>query len=90
MVAIAAGFKFLWCTFDVTKCFLVLFKMIKPNAFGILDWIIFLAEGAYSIYVFVIVNMEMANGCNLNSPLLWGAMVVCQVNAIIMIIKLVL
>lgn len=56
MIAYATGFKFLWCTFEETTCFLVLIKSILPNAFALINIVFFFAEGGFSIYVFYITS----------------------------------
>ena len=68
----------------------MLCNQIKPNAFACLDFFIFLAEGGFSIYVFVVVADEKKNNCNSQSGVMWAAMVICLINGIIMIVKLIL
>lgn len=89
MVAYVTGMKFVWCTFEQTKLWLVLFGQIWPNAFACIDLFILLAEGGLSIYVFIIIATKTKD-CENGIAELWAAMIICLINAIIMVSKVVI
>lgn len=63
LISVCTGLRLAWCIFEQTKFWLVICKQIRPNAFAIIDYFLFLGEAGWSIYVFTVFAYEEKRDC---------------------------
>lgn len=87
LISVCTGLRLAWCIFEQTKFWLVICKQIKPNQFAIIDYLLFLGEAGWSIYVFTIFAYELKRDCKGENYAEFCVLAVCFINAIIMVLK---
>ena len=80
-VAIGLGFRFAAFAYLATQFFLVLLKLIKPNAFAVLDMLFLWAETACAIYL-IIIFATKGSDCSKNESLVYVALIIGLVHGV--------
>jgi len=85
-IGITIGFRFTGFAFHGTKFILVMFNQLAPNALGLLDTILFVLEAAWSVWFLIVFGTEGSN-CKDQSSILYVAMIISILNAVIKFVQ---